>query len=168
VVKVGIFDIFKPKVTLDVVEKIMNLAVEKEKIKRKSSGSDDFFEQMRRYKEIEREWKEEQEREQQEWIEKLAVNDDESEDSYLKKKAIDLILSGQKQQQQAPIPPNQTTLTEPVNYSDDELKQILEVTPKRQLNILKRMPEKVIVSHIKVALPNCDEDSLNRALEMLK
>lgn len=55
-----------------------------------------------------------------------------------------------------------------VHYTDEEINQILESIPKPVLKLAKKMDDATLHKHILARAPNVDEDSVIRAVAMLR
>ena len=67
------------------------------------------------------------------------------------------------------ITPNSPqTVSEPLILSDDEIKDYLRTLSKQQLKQAKLMPNSVLSKLIKTQLPSIEDDTLNRAITLLK
>lgn len=96
-------------------------------------------------------------------------DDDDGDDASPEAMLMSLLMAKFNQPQQAPTPqgvPIQQVAK--VHYTDEEISQILDQIPKPYLKIAKNMDDSTIQKHILAKVPNVDEDSVQRAIAMLR
>lgn len=89
-------------------------------------------------------------------------DDEEEEDDSLTKMLLPILMAGKQQPQQQQTTPVQ------VNLTDDEIKNIIAQVPKKYLKLAKKMDNSTIEKYIRMQQPNVSQDTINRAISMVK